>query len=121
MRKVPTDAERKLWAILRSRRLDGFKFRRQVPVGGYILDYFCAKDLLAVVSDGGQHVDAEGQNYDKTLALALKVLGIRILRCSNIDVLKYPDGVAQAILEALLSNPHPNPLPEYRERGKSQQ
>ncbi|MGA8221784.1 MAG: DUF559 domain-containing protein, partial [Candidatus Acidiferrales bacterium] len=64
MRQTQTDAERKLWSILRDRRLGGFKFRRQHPVDRYILDFYCAERRLAVEADGGQHRDSQAQKCD---------------------------------------------------------
>ena len=56
MRREPTDAEKRLWRLLRDRRLAGFKFRRQVPVGGYILDFYCMKEAVVVEADGATGV-----------------------------------------------------------------
>src|ERR1041384_6086015 len=57
MRKEPTDAEKRMWRLLRDRQLGQFKFRRQYPVSGYIIDFFCARCRLGVELDGGQHND----------------------------------------------------------------
>jgi len=55
MRRIATDAERKLWFLLRDRRLNGIKFRRQAPFGPYILDFVCFEQRVVVEVDGGQH------------------------------------------------------------------
>lgn len=60
MRAESTDAERKLWHILRDRKLGGFKFRRQHPVAGYIVDFFCLEAGVVVEADGGQHYNPAG-------------------------------------------------------------
>lgn len=64
LRKSETDAEVKLWTILHSRKLAGFKFRRQHRIAGYILDFYCVRCRLAVELDGGQHGDAAVVRYD---------------------------------------------------------
>ena len=58
MRGAPTDAELRLWRLLRDRRLSGFKFRRQVPVGPYIVDFLCVGAKLIVEADGSQHAES---------------------------------------------------------------
>jgi very-short-patch-repair endonuclease len=117
MRHELTEAERKMWEILRSRRLQGFKFRRQVPMCGYILDFYCVRVKLAIELDGGQHADPDAIAYDQRRADRLAAEGIRILRFWDDDVLKHSANVAEAIYDACCANPHPNPLPDYRERG----
>jgi very-short-patch-repair endonuclease len=107
MRKAPTDAERKLWNLLRRGRLDGFHFRRQVPVAGYIIDFCCLPAGLGVEADGGQHLDAGDVEYDRRRSEALAGKGIRIIRFSDRDILKYPDVVEEAIYRALTEQPPP--------------
>jgi len=98
MRTEPTDAERKLWALLRIRLLAGNKFRRQVPVGPYIADFLCYEARLIVEADGGQR--GTTPYYEKRDAW-LKAQGFRILRLWNNEILSNEEGVAQAILAAL--------------------
>jgi adenine-specific DNA-methyltransferase len=117
MRREPTDAERKLWFILRDRRLGGFKFRRQHPVGGYIVDFFCMEARLGVEADGGQHYDPEGKAYDDRRSQVLTELGVEVLRFSDYEVIKHSDAVARTIFRRL-TEPSPYPLPEYRERER---
>jgi very-short-patch-repair endonuclease len=88
-----TDAERTLWKALRDRQLDGHKFRRQHPIGPYILDFFCEERRLAIEVDGGQHT-AE-RDAPRTAWLAGH--GIRILRFWNNDVLNNLPGVLETI------------------------
>src|SRR5688572_22235276 len=98
MRHVATDAEQKLWCLLRSRQLDAFKFRRQVPIGNYIADFACHDCRLIVEVDGGQHAEnVKDQERDRWLSGA----GYRVLRFWNNDVLKNPNGVLEAILSEL--------------------
>ena len=64
LRKNTTDAEQKVWSILRSRQMVGLKFLRQYSVGPYILDFYCPERRLAIEVDGGQHADVYGRQYD---------------------------------------------------------
>jgi very-short-patch-repair endonuclease len=90
MRREQTDAERKLWFLLRDRRLAGAKFRRQAPVGGYIADFVCLRFKLIVEADGGQHVESS-RDAERDQWLASE--GYVVVRYSNIDILKNSDGV----------------------------
>ncbi len=84
MRREPTPAEARLWSSLRGRRLDGLKFRRQVPVGPYIADFLC-KDLKLIVEvDGGQHAE---NSYDRRRDEWLAAHGWRVLRLWNDHVM----------------------------------
>ena len=117
MRKSPTESETRLWSVLRSRSLAGYKFRRQHPIGGYILDFYCARRRLAVELDGGQHTDEDAIEYDRRRTQRLGGLGVRVLRFSDVDMLREPQVVADEILRVLEEkDPHPTPLPDYRER-----
>jgi very-short-patch-repair endonuclease len=107
MRRAPTDAKKKLWSLLRRGKLDGFHFRRQVPIAGYIVDFCCLSAGLGVEADGGQHYDEGGRHYDQERGEALMHRGIRILRFSDYDILKYPEAVQQTIYRALTGRPPP--------------
>jgi len=85
LRKNATDAERKLWSILRSRRMAGLKFFRQYSVGSYILDFYCPERGLAIEVDGGQHADVYGQRHDAHRDSYLRELNIRVIRFWNPD------------------------------------
>jgi very-short-patch-repair endonuclease len=93
-----TDAERRLWSLLRGRQLNGCKFRRQHPVGRYILDFACIERRLAVEVDGGQHAD---NNNDRHRTAWLEAQGWQVIRFWNNEVLSNPDGVAARIAEML--------------------
>ena len=95
MRAEPTHAERRLWQLLRAHRLGGFKFKRQVPIESYIVDFVCFEALLIVEADGGQHA---GSAPDAIRDQRLAALGFRILRLWNTDILTNPEGAAAAIL-----------------------
>ena len=97
MRNEPTDAEAVLWDILRNRQLEGLRFRRQHPIGGYIVDFICLDRKLIVEVDGGQHCESA---EDVARDAALLALGYRTLRFWNHEVLTDGDGVAATILEA---------------------
>jgi very-short-patch-repair endonuclease len=112
MRKLPTDAEAKLWRALRLKRLAGYRFRRQHPVGGYILDFYCPACRLAVELDGGQHADPAQMEYDRTRSVRLAEMGIRVVRFWDTDALKDTLLVAEEILRHLeASPPPPQPSP----------
>jgi very-short-patch-repair endonuclease len=95
MRRQPTEAEDRLWHELRGRRLDGLKFRRQVPVGPYVVDFLCAEARLAVEVDGSQHADSE---RDEIRRGELGRRGIRVLRFWNDEVLREMDSVCATII-----------------------
>ena len=100
LRRDSTEAEKRLWAILRNRNLNGWKFRRQVPIDTFIVDFCCIKAWLIVELDGGQHAD-EKQHYDDLRTRQLKALGFRVLRFWNREVLRQTDGVTQEISRML--------------------
>jgi len=111
LRHAQTDAERRMWMLLRDRRLSGFKFRRQHPIGAYVVDFCCAEARLIIEIDGGHH--ASDQNADATRSRVLEVQGYRVLRFWNNEVLGNTAGVLHQILEALTA-PHPPLSPEGR-------
>ncbi len=107
MRKEPTDAEKKLWSLLRRSQLEGRHFRRQGPVAGYIIDFCCLRAGLGVEADGGQHRDEKDRLYDQRRTEILLQKGIRILRFSDDEILKYPEAVQEAIYRELAEKPPP--------------
>ena len=100
LRRNPTDAERRLWQLLRHRQLEGLRFRRQAPVGVYVLDFVCFEAALVVEVDGGQHA-MEKKAADERRSAWLESQGFRILRFWNNDVLGNPEGVIETIRAAL--------------------
>jgi len=100
MRSQPTQAEHRLWQILRGHRFAGFKFRRQVPL--------CFAERLIVELDGGQHAESA---RDERRDAYLRSQDFRVLRIWNNDLFNNEDGVAELILLALRSPPLPNPSP----------
>ena len=104
LRVSSTDAERKLWSLLRKRQLAGSKFARQFAVGPYVVDFVCREAALVVEVDGGQH---NGSLADLVRTQFLTGHGYGVLRFWNNEVLRDPVGVAEAI--ALTMNGHPSP------------
>jgi adenine-specific DNA-methyltransferase len=114
LRENSTDAERRLWYYLRHRRLSGYRFRRQMPIGRYIADFVCIRARLIVELDGGQHVESVIDDLERTLHLARS--GFRVIRFWNDEVLRRTEAVLESILEALIQAcPHPDPLPQAGE------
>jgi very-short-patch-repair endonuclease len=113
-----TDAEWRLWYWLRAHRFDGHKFKRQVPIDPYIVDFACLGRKLVIEVDGGQH--AENRN-DQIRDRYLRDKGFRVLRFWNTDVLTNTEGVLEVILSALVTDPSPGALrapPSPRKRGE---
>ncbi len=110
MRSEPTDAERALWQLLRAKRFVGYKFKRQVPIDRYIVDFVCFADRLIIEADGSQHAESD---YDAERDAYLAGQGFRVLRFWNNDILTNTEGVGEAIWAALqdeTSTPSPQPL-----------
>jgi very-short-patch-repair endonuclease len=101
LRKNSTDAERMLWRALRSRQIGGHKFRRQQPLGLFIVDFVCLEARVVVEVDGGQHNEDEGPAYDQRRSQWLEKEGFRVIRFWNHEVLNQLDSVLDAISEAL--------------------
>ncbi len=95
LRRDSTDAENKLWYQLQNRQLCGLKFRRQVPIGNFIVDFVCNEQKLVIEIDGGQH--DENRKYDNWRSEMLAERGYRVIRFWNNDVLLGMDGVIEEI------------------------
>lgn len=102
-RKTKNPWEAKLWKLLRAKGVRGFKFKRQVPVGSYIVDFCCRKPKLVIEIDGGQHNDPKNIKSDKARSDYLKNEGYKILRFWNNEVQENIDGIFQTILKNLQS------------------
>ena len=98
LRNNPTEAERLLWKHLRYRQINGYRFRRQHPVGPFIVDLTCLEKLLAIEIDGGQH--SQQTAYDTARSDYLKKHGFRVLRFWNNQVLGEIEAVKEVVLEA---------------------
>ncbi|HEY3776906.1 MAG TPA: endonuclease domain-containing protein [Rhizomicrobium sp.] len=118
-RQSPTDAERKLWSLLRSRRLANWRFRRQQPIGPYFADFFCPSAKLIIELDGSQHADEAHLESDALRTNWLQSRGYAVLRFWNNEVMKSPESVLETIfqnLERQTSRAEASPLPENRSR-----
>jgi very-short-patch-repair endonuclease len=103
MRASPTEAEERLWSMLRNRRLETYKFKWKRIIAPYIVDFVCLSSWLIIEADGSQHPDSrDDERRDSFLERA----GFRVLRFWNNDVLGNSDGVFDAICAAL-TDPHP--------------
>ena len=105
LRKQATDAERLLWRYLRGRHMDGYKFRRQVVIKPYIVDFICLEAMLIIEADGGQHL--EQLIYDEKRSRHLKSAGYRVLRFWNHDILTETEIVLEQIHNALMESSQP--------------
>ncbi|KPF73496.1 hypothetical protein IP88_09220 [alpha proteobacterium AAP81b] len=97
-------AERELWEMVRGGKL-GVRFRRQQPVGPFIVDFYCAEARLVVELDGAGHADRAG--YDERRTQWLQSKGLTVLRFRNEEVLDRPHDVYLAVMAALQTHPHP--------------
>ena len=118
LRRNQTDTERKLWHHLRDRRMDGWKFRRQHPVGPYVLDLYCANAQLVIEIDGGQHDDDEHRKHDEKRTDYLVSQGLKVMRFWNNEVMENTMAVLEAIREALGPSPQPSPRGGRGGRGR---
>jgi len=109
LRRRQTDAEARLWRELRDRRFSGFKFRRQQPMGGFIIDFCCFEARLSIELDGGEHAEERHANYDRERTIALDRMGIRELRFWNTAVFENLAGVLATIEAELKSPSAPSP------------
>jgi very-short-patch-repair endonuclease len=107
LRAKATDAEIALWRLLRSRRLAGMKFRRQVPIGAWIVDFVSFEQRLIIEADGSQHAESD---RDKRRDRDLSERGFRVLRFWNNDVLMKAQSVMESIAEFVVRSPSPGEL-----------
>ena len=96
MRQQPTEPERRLWQRLRRKQLGGYRFRRQQPLGSYIVDFYCHEACLIVEVDGDSH--AFQKEYDAERTAWLEEQGNHVIRFWNVEVMQNLDGVLQLIL-----------------------
>src|SRR6478672_11151122 len=99
MRREPTPAEEAMWRLLRNRRLAGFKFRRQHPLGLYIADFYAPSAALVLELDGDTHATPEGIEHDRVRHAYLESLGLAVVRFWNSELKDNPDGVLDRICE----------------------
>jgi very-short-patch-repair endonuclease len=106
-----TEAEKRLWRHLRELRIPGTHFRRQVPIGPYVVDFCCHSAKLVIEVDGGQHNEATEVQRDAVRTAWLSSRGYRVLRLWNNEVLGNSQGVLESIIDAL-NTPTPDPSPQ---------
>ena len=109
LRRQSTDTERLLWKHLRARHMAGFKFRRQVLIEPYIVDFACLEAKLIVEADGGQH--AQQVDYDRERSAFLETLGYTVMRFWDHEILVNTDAVLEQIHRFLMDIPSPPPSP----------
>ncbi|MBZ0091616.1 MAG: endonuclease domain-containing protein, partial [Sulfuricellaceae bacterium] len=105
LRRNQTEAEQRLWYHLRAHRFMGFKFKRQKPMGRYIVDFVCSERRLIIELDGGQH--AEQVRYDRQRDAWLRSQGYTVLRFWNNDVMQGLESVLEQIRVTLSPSPSP--------------
>ena len=115
LRHSETEAEQIIWSWLRGKKFNGVKFRRQQPVGNYIVDFVSFKNKLIIEIDGGQHNVEQNQDNDKVRTQWLESQDFRVIRFWNNEVFSNLEGVLARITEILEVHPHPDPLPSKGE------
>ncbi len=105
-RKNPTEPEEFLWECLRDRRLHGFKFRRQHPIGRYIADFFCGDVGLVIELDGAQHLEADRIIYDRIRDEEMTLRGLTVLRIKNRELINKPVETIEMIADTLMELLH---------------
>ena len=109
VRHNPTEPEKKLWAALRNRQVAGAKFRKQVWLGRYLVDFYCADAKTAIEVDGDSH--AHQQDYDEQRTAWLASEGFRVIRFSNDDVMRNLEGVVAVIRATFVPSPSHSAVP----------
>jgi len=113
LRRGQTDVEGRLWRELRGRRFSGFKFRRQQPIGPFIVDFCCFEAKVTIELDGGEHEEPEKANLDRARSAALESMGFVELRFWNDAVFRNLSGVL-ATIEGVVKARHPSPAASPR-------
>jgi very-short-patch-repair endonuclease len=111
LRQGETKAEQIIWSWLRAKKLNGVKFRRQQPIGNYVVDFVSFEKNLIIEIDGGQHNLEDLKNNDEVRTKWLESQGFRVLRFWNNEVSSNIEGVLAQTKEALVVHPLPSPLP----------
>lgn len=118
MRSTQTPAEERLWYFLRAHRFLGLEFKRQKPLGPYIVDFVCMERGLVIELDGGQHGDQVA--YDRERDAWLAGQGFTVLRSWNHDVMNQIGSVLERIRQAVEAPSSPTPLPQAGEGSQEQ-
>ena len=101
LRKNQTSQERIIWNLLRNQQFQGLKFRRQYPVGNYIVDFICKEIKLIIEIDGGQHNSEEGIEYDLKRTEYLETKGYKVIRFWNNEIDNNLEGVYQSLMDMI--------------------
>lgn len=117
LRKKQTPQEHKLWAVLRNRKVMDCKFRRQQPIGPYVVDFYCHEKKLVIELDGGHHAEEDQRDRDLTRDAFLEGQGDTVLRFWNNEVDNNLEGVVESIVQHLDKSPSPHSSPS-RERKR---
>ena len=99
LRKNSTPEERKIWNLLRNRKFLNLKFKRQFPIGQYIVDFVCEEKKIVIEIDGGQHNELEEQIKDDIRTKFIETKGYKVYRFWNNDIKENIDGVYQKLIE----------------------
>jgi very-short-patch-repair endonuclease len=117
LRKRPTEEERIVWGELRKRRIDGLKFRRQHPLGPYIVDFVCLERRFVFEIDGVQHGETEGLRYDAARTAWLTTEGYTVYRAWNWEIRENLDGVMMSLFDELGLLTEVTPTPALPPQG----
>jgi len=101
LRENTTDAERLLWSKIRRKQVKNYQFFRQKPIGKYVVDFYCKEARLVIEVDGGQHYEDKNMEEDKKRDKFLKSFGLRVIRFTNLDILKNISNVVNKIYEEI--------------------
>ena len=104
LRRNSTIQERRLWNLLKNRQFHNLKFKRQQPIGDYIVDFICKEAKIIIEIDGGQHNEPENIEYDKTRTEYLNTLGYKVIRFWNNEIYENIEGVVLRLKQEI--NPH---------------
>ncbi len=108
LRRNQTTPEDRLWYYIRDRRLNGIKFRRQYSIGLYVVDFYCPKARLVIELDGDSHFTPEAETYDQKRQALIEACNVRVLRFTNLEIMKNIEGVIE-LIAALATSPPPSP------------
>src|SRR5262245_20916077 len=111
LRANSTDAEQIIWSALRAHRMNGASFRRQTPIGLYVVDFVCHAARLVIELDGGQHFESKQEQRDARRDAHLAAKGFRVLRFNNHGVMTNRRGVLETIAAVIERGPPPPPPP----------
>jgi imidazole glycerol-phosphate synthase subunit HisF len=104
LRHSQTSSEKYLWQILRNRKIDGLKFRRQHPLGKFVVDFYCHEAKLVIELDGNVHDNPEVKTYDIERQKTIEQLGLTVLRFTNDAIFNDLDGVVHQIIDCIKKN-----------------